>query len=61
MVGQDQAVKRRARRSVSSPLRSAFTGFRFPPEVTLVAIRWYLRYGLSYRDVEDCWPSGCRG
>src|SRR4051794_23199844 len=33
--------------------RSAFAGFRFPPEVITVAVRWYLRYGLSYRDVED--------
>ena len=34
-------------------LRSSFAGFRFPPEVILVAVRWYLRYGLSYRDVEE--------
>src|SRR5262245_19328522 len=27
--------------------------FRFPPEVISVAVRWYLRYGLSYRDVEE--------
>ena len=33
--------------------RSAFAGFRFPPEVISVAVRWYLRYGLSYRDVEE--------
>jgi transposase-like protein len=33
--------------------RSAFTGFRFPPEVILIAARWYLRYGLSYRDLEE--------
>jgi transposase-like protein len=26
---------------------------RFPPEVTVVAVRWYLRFGLSYRDVEE--------
>ena len=32
---------------------SAFTGFRFPPEVIVVAVRWYLRFGLSYRDVEE--------
>src|SRR3982751_4706203 len=38
--------------AVSSP-RSAFAGFRFPPEVIVVAVRWYLRYGLSYRDVEE--------
>jgi hypothetical protein len=31
---------------------SGFAGFRFPPEVITVAIRWYLRYGVSYRDVE---------
>ena len=35
------------------PPRSAFAGFRFPPEVIVVAVRWYLRYGLSYRDVEE--------
>jgi hypothetical protein len=37
----------------SLPQRSAFAGFRFPAEVIVVAIRWYLRYGLSYRDVEE--------
>jgi IS6 family transposase len=34
-------------------LRSAFTGYRFPPEVIALAVRWYLRFGLSYRDVEE--------
>src|ERR687894_731322 len=37
---------------VSAP-RSSFAGFRFPKDVILVAVRWYLRYGLSYRDVEE--------
>ena len=32
---------------------SAFAGFRFPPDVTVVAVRWYLRFGLSYRDLEE--------
>jgi IS6 family transposase len=32
---------------------SAFAGFRFPPDVILLAVRWYLRFGLSYRDVEE--------
>jgi len=32
---------------------SAFAGFRFPPEVILLWVRWYLRYGLSYRDLEE--------
>jgi transposase-like protein len=31
----------------------SFVGYRFPPEVILLAVRWYLRYGLSYRDVEE--------
>jgi len=34
-------------------LRSAFAGFRFPPEVITLAVRWYLRFGLSYWDVEE--------
>ncbi len=32
---------------------SAFAGFRFPPEVIVLAVRWYLRFGLSYRDLEE--------
>jgi IS6 family transposase len=28
-------------------------GIGFPPEVILLAVRFYLRYGLSYRDVEE--------
>jgi transposase-like protein len=35
------------------PARSAFGGFRFPPDVIVLAVRWYLRFGLSYRDVEE--------
>jgi transposase-like protein len=33
--------------------RSAFAGFGFPANVIVVAVRWYLRFGLSYRDVEE--------
>src|SRR6266508_6435053 len=33
--------------------RSAFAGFRFPPDVIVLAVRWCLRFGLSYRDVEE--------
>jgi transposase, IS6 family len=32
---------------------SAPAGYRFPREVIAVAVRWYLRYALSYRDVEE--------
>jgi len=37
----------------SSGSSSVFAGFRFPREVISVAVRWYLRYSLSYRDVEE--------
>jgi transposase-like protein len=37
-------------RSTSS---SAPAGYRFPREVIAVAVRWYLRFSLSYRDVEE--------
>jgi IS6 family transposase len=35
------------------PASSAPAGYRFPREVIALAVRWYLRYGLSYRDVEE--------
>ncbi len=28
-------------------------GYRFPREVIALAVRWYLRYGLSYCEVEE--------
>jgi transposase, IS6 family len=45
-------MPRRSRHRVPVP-PSAFHGFRFPPEIIVLAVRWYLRYGLSYRDVEE--------
>ena len=36
-----------------SSLSAAPPGYRFPREVIAVAVRWYLGYGLSYRDVEE--------
>jgi transposase-like protein len=35
---------------VSSP---APAGYRFPPEVITIAVRWHLRYRLCHRDVEE--------
>jgi hypothetical protein len=45
-------------RQSSSPVGvpSAFTRFRFP-QVILQAVRWYLRYGLSYRAWKSSSPS----
>jgi transposase, IS6 family len=40
-------------RPVSAVPSSAFKGFRFPREIIVLAVRWYLRYGISYRDLEE--------
>jgi transposase-like protein len=41
-------------RSCAYKLRnSGFAGFCFPPDVIVLAVRWYLRFALSYRDVEE--------
>jgi IS6 family transposase len=45
-------MRTRRPRAAAVP-RSAFVGFRFPPDVIIVAVRWYLRFGLSYHDVEE--------
>jgi hypothetical protein len=36
-----------------TPPESAFVGFRFPPDVIVLAVRWYLRFSHSYRDLEE--------
>jgi transposase-like protein len=33
--------------------RSAFAGFCFPPDAIVLAVCWYLRFGLSHRDVQE--------
>jgi transposase-like protein len=38
---------------LASVVRAAFAGFCFPPDVIMLAVRWYLRFALSYRDVEE--------
>jgi transposase, IS6 family len=30
-----------------------FRGFRFPPEAILRGVRWYLRFSVSLRDLEE--------
>lgn len=40
------------------PPRSSIAGFRVPREVIVLLVRWYLRYGLSFRDVEEL-PAEC--
>jgi IS6 family transposase len=52
-LAEEAGRVRRPRAARPSLQRSAFAGFRFPPEVITVAVRWYLRYGSSYRDIEE--------
>jgi transposase-like protein len=52
--GRVGSVRHRSSRRPSKLVSpSAFAGFRFPPEAIVLAVRWYLRFGLSYRDVEE--------
>ena len=51
--GQGGWMSSRRFRPVPAVPSSAFKGFRFPPEIIVLAVRWYLRYGLSYRDLEE--------
>jgi transposase-like protein len=53
MILQACPVMLSTRRRLPQPPVSAFAGFRFPAEVIVVAVRWYLRYNLSYRDIEE--------
>jgi transposase-like protein len=52
-IGQDGLVRISTRQRPPASSRSAFAAIRFPAEVIVVAVRWHLRYGLSYRDVEE--------
>ena len=53
MLAREGAEVKRRRLPRSRVELSAFAGFRFPPEVILLAVCWYLRFGLSYRDLEE--------
>jgi len=55
VIGLEQADCRDA---TSPPLLRAshpvrFRRFLLPPDVIVLAVRWYLRFALSYRDVEE--------
>ncbi len=40
-------------RRMTTRSSSAFRGYRFPEDVIALAVRWYLRYRLSYADVAE--------
>ena len=55
-AGRDRARRQLYRcsgcgRRVTERTGSAFSGYRFPDEVIALAVRWYLRYRLSYVEV----------
>src|SRR6266511_3108933 len=52
-IRETRVMRSRRHRRVRPTPSSAFAGYRFPPEVITLAVRWYLRFGLSYRDVEE--------
>ena len=53
MDGEAGGMMLRRGRPVPAVPISGFRGFRYPPEVIILAVRGYLRYGLSYRGVEE--------
>lgn len=46
-------IKRRRSGPAVEPNRSALAGYRFPPDLILLAVRWYVRFGRSYRDLQE--------
>jgi transposase, IS6 family len=41
------------RRRFTARSATPFSGYRFPPDIIALAVRWYLRYRLSYADVAE--------
>ena len=44
--------------SSSGSMRLAFRGCHFAPDVISLCLRWYGRYALSYRDLEETMAEG---
>jgi transposase, IS6 family len=47
-----QGMKQRRRQAVQVPRDQSFKGRQFTAEVILWAVRWYLMFPISYRDLE---------
>ena len=57
-AGRDRSQRqlyrcRECGRRVTARTGSAFSGYRFPDELIALAVRWYLRFRLSYADVAE--------
>lgn len=46
-------MRPRRPRPMPAVQNSAFAGLRFPPDIIVLAVLWYLPYTRSYRDVEE--------
>jgi hypothetical protein len=44
---------RDCRRRFTALTGTPFAGYRFPPDIIALAVRWYLRFRLSYADVAE--------
>jgi len=51
--GRQYFVCHPCRRAFAHASSGAFSGYRWPPEVIVTAVRWYLSYPLSARQVTD--------
>src|SRR6476619_1044327 len=49
--GRQKYACRLCRRTFTENTRSAFSGYRWPRDVIVLAVRWYLAYPLSSRQV----------
>lgn len=53
LVGQNGDHSRKNQVGGAHMRKNPFKGHRFPPDVIVLAVRWYCRYPLSYRGVRD--------
>lgn len=51
--GQQVHECRDCRHRFTARSATPFAGYRFPPDIIALAVRWYLRYRLSYADVAE--------
>jgi hypothetical protein len=49
VFSNETAGMRTGRHRLAPIACSAFAGFRCPPDMIVLAVRWCLRFGLSYR------------
>jgi transposase-like protein len=51
--GQQRYSCRPCRRDFTATSASAFSGYRWPADIILTAVRWYLSYPISARQVTE--------